>query len=67
MTIKRTEESQKAAKKRAQEATNALAKSEKDRRDITEKYDKSEKERAKINEKYIKLSQRLKEPTLQTS
>ena len=30
MTIKRTEESQRNAKKRAQEATNALAKSEKE-------------------------------------
>lgn len=56
MTIKSTEESQKMAKKRAQEATNALAKSEKERRDIAEKFEKTDKERAKINEKYIKLS-----------
>ena len=58
-----SEEGGKAAKKRAQEALNALGKSERERRETQERYEKAEKERVKLNEKYIKLSQRLKEPT----
>ena len=36
--------------------TNALSKSEKERREALDKLDKAEKERIKINDKYIKLS-----------
>jgi chromosome segregation ATPase len=63
VALGRSEEGGKAAKKRAQEALNALGKSERERRETQERYEKAEKERVKLNEKYIKLSQRLKEPT----
>jgi hypothetical protein len=61
VSVKRAEEKEKAAKKRAQEATAALCKSEKERKEAIERLDRSERERLKLNEKYIKLSQRLKD------